>query len=93
MIINFKNKVGEEFYSKGKSKFYPKDILARALRKLDMLDASSSLDDLKSPPSNRLHKLEGDLKDFYSISINMKWRIIFKFEDGDALEVDIVDYH
>lgn len=93
MIKSFKSKNCQELYIEGKSKFYPYELHTRALRKLDILDASNTLEDLKSPPSNRLHSLEDDLKGFYSISINMKWRVIFKFENGEATDVDIVDYH
>ena len=64
-----------------------------AKRKLDAVNAASRLEDLMVPPSNRLEKLKGDLKDFYSIRINDQWRVIFKWIDGEAHEVRIVDYH
>lgn len=64
-----------------------------AKRKLEAVNAASRLEDLIVPLSNRLEKLKGDLKDFYSIRINDQWRVIFKWIDGDAREVRIVDYH
>lgn len=68
-------------------------IARRAKRKLELLHAAERLEDLLVPPSNRLEKLRGDLKDFYSIRVNDQWRITFKWIDGDAHEVTIVDYH
>jgi toxin HigB-1 len=64
-----------------------------AKRKLETLNAASRLEDLTIPPSNRLEKLKGNLKDFHSIRINDQWRVIFKWIKGDAHEVRIVDYH
>lgn len=68
-------------------------IARRAKRKLEALNAAGRLEDLKVPPSNRLEKLKGDLKDFHSIRVNDQWRVIFKWRAGDAQEVRIVDYH
>ena len=65
----------------------------RAKRKLEALNAAARMGDLRVPPSNRLGKLLGDLKDFHSIRVNDQWRIIFKWRDGDAYEVEITDYH
>ena len=64
-----------------------------AKRKLVALNAASRLDDLRVPPSNRLEKLTGNLKDFHSIRINDQWRIIFTWQEGEAHNVRIVDYH
>jgi proteic killer suppression protein len=64
-----------------------------AKRKLEAINAASRLDDLLIPPSNRLEKLKGDLKDFYSIRVNDQWRVIFQWRDGEPHEVRIVDYH
>ena len=64
-----------------------------AKRKLEAINAASRLEDLKVPPANRLEKLRGNLKDFYSIRINDQWRVIFKWVDGEARDVRIVDYH
>ena len=71
----------------------PGEILNVARRKLRMLNNAVNLVDLKVPPANRLEKLSGSLKDFYSIRINDQWRIIFKWSGGNASEVEIVDYH
>ena len=68
-------------------------VARRAKRKLEALNAASRLEDLKSPPSNRLEKLKGNLKEFYSIRVNDQWRIIFQWRAGDASEVRIIDYH
>ena len=65
----------------------------RAKRKLEALHAASRLEDMRVPPSNRLEKLKGDLKAFYAIRINEQWRVIFRWVDGHAHEVRIVDYH
>lgn len=68
-------------------------VARRAKRKLEALNAAGRLEDLRIPPSNRLEKLKGDLKDFHSIRVNVQWRVIFKWRDGDAQEVQLVDYH
>ncbi len=68
-------------------------IARRAKRKLEALHAAARLDDLRVPPSNRLEKLKGDRKAFYSIRINDQWRIVFRWMDGHAHHVAIVDYH
>ena len=68
-------------------------VARREKRKLEAINAASRLEDLQVPPSNRLEKLKGDLKDFHSIRINDQWRVIFKWRDDDAREVRIVDYH
>jgi proteic killer suppression protein len=77
----------------GASRRLPPDVARRALRKLEYVDLASRLDDLRVPPGNRLHALEGDRNGQYSISINDQWRICFRFEDGDAHDVEITDYH
>jgi proteic killer suppression protein len=64
-----------------------------ALRKLRMLDAATSVDDLRVPPGNRLERLRGDRAGQYSIRVNRQWRICFRWDDGDAHDVEIVDYH
>jgi toxin HigB-1 len=70
-----------------------RDIAQRAKRKLEMLYAVTALNDLRVPPSNRLKKLHGDLRNYYSIRINDQWRIVFKWIDGHAYDVSISDYH
>ncbi|MEE8336752.1 MAG: type II toxin-antitoxin system RelE/ParE family toxin [Dehalococcoidia bacterium] len=71
----------------------PPNIQRTALRKLDMLDAAHALGDLRAPPGNRLEALRGDLKGLHSIRVNEQWRIVFRWSDGDAHDVRIVDYH
>ena len=68
-------------------------IARPAKRKLEAVNAASRLSDLTIPPANRLEKLKGKLKEFHSIRINDQWRIIFRWLDGEAFEVRIVDYH
>lgn len=68
-------------------------IRSRAERKLALLDAAASLDFLHAPPGNRLEKLAGDRAEQWSIRINDRWRVCFRWEDGDARDVEIVDYH
>ncbi len=68
-------------------------IARRAKRKLEAIHAAIRLDDLMVPPSNRLEKLRGNLRDFHSVRVNDQWRVIFRWRDGDAFDVRIVDYH
>lgn len=92
MIRSFGDKRTEALFA---DDFVPQfqGVARRAKRKLEALNAASRLEDLKLPPSNRLEKLRGELKDFYSIRVNEQWRVIFKWLDGDAHQVRIVDYH
>jgi len=71
----------------------PPDIHAAAVRKLDMLNAAAILDDLGSPPGNRLEALKDDLAGYHSIRVNDQWRIVFRWQGSDAFEVKIIDYH
>jgi len=93
MIKSFLDAETKQFYITGKSKKIPATIHKVALRKLDYLNGAVELDDLKIPPANRLEKLRGDLKEFYSIRINKQYRIIFRFDNGDTCDVKIIDYH
>ena len=93
MIKTFADKRTKELYETGKSKRFPPDMWERALRKLEYLDLAMSVSDLKVPPSNRLHRLERERAGHYSISVNDQWRICFRFEAGDAFDVEITDYH
>ena len=93
MIKSFSDKKSKQFYIKGNSKNIPLVIQKTALRKLDYINSAFSLDDLKTPPANHLKKLSGELKDFYSIRINKQYRIVFKFQDENAYDVKIIDYH
>jgi len=93
MIKSFLDKESENFYITGKSKKYPSDIFKTALRKLDYLNSALTIDDLKVPPANRLEKLQGNFKEFYSIRVNKQYRVIFKFKNSNAYDVKIIDYH
>ncbi|MFL0356019.1 type II toxin-antitoxin system RelE/ParE family toxin [Erythrobacter sp. GH1-10] len=93
MIQSFADKETERIWSGRRSRKLPADIQSRALIKLNMIDAAETLEDLKSPPSNRLHALVDDRVGQHSVSINMKWRICFVWKDGNAYDVEIVDYH
>lgn len=93
MIVSFGNKESEKIWNGIVSKKLPREIQEVTRRKLRMINNSIDINDLKVPPANRLEKLKGDLKEFYSIRINNQWRIIFKWENGNAFEVEILDYH
>ena len=93
MILSFGNKETEHIWLGEWVKSLPSEIQPIARRKLRMIHASINLKDLSIPPSNRLERLSGDRKNFYSIRINRKWRIVFKWEDGYAEKVEIIDYH
>lgn len=93
MIRNFATADTEQFYATGKSRRFPPDILKRAAMRLTQLDAATCIEDLKLPPSNRLEALVHDRTGQWSIRINEQWRVCFRFENGDALDVEIVDYH
>lgn len=93
MIKSFKCKETEKIWKRQYSKHFSKNIQAKARRKLIMLDSASALNDLLIPPSNRLEKLKGDREGQFSIRINSQWRICFYLRDGEASEVEIVDYH
>jgi proteic killer suppression protein len=93
MIIDFFNAETKEFYTTGFCKRIPANIHKAAIRKLDMLDAAEKIEDLRAPPANRLEALKGDLKGFYSIRINDRYRIVFKFKNRNAYDVYITDYH
>ena len=93
MIISFGSKETESLWNGVRVKKMPMDIQNIGRRKLRMLNNSQDINDLRIPPSNRLEKLTGNLKAFYSIRINKQWRILFKWTDGNASEVQIVDYH
>ena len=93
MIKSFGNKETEKIWNGQRSKKLPNEIQEIARRKLRMLNNSQDIQDLKIPPSNRLEKLSGNLKDYHSIRINKQWRIIFIWNNGNAFETEIIDYH
>jgi proteic killer suppression protein len=93
MIKQFGDKETSGIWYGLQSKKLPFDIQQVARRKLRMINNSADLNDLKVPPSNRLEKLKRKLKDYNSIRINKQYRVIFRWEGGDAYDVKIVDYH
>ena len=93
MIKTFGDRETERLFQRERSRRLSDDIQSIALRKLRMLNRSQTLQDLRIPPANRLEKLAGDRAGQYSIRINDQWRICFAWEDGDAYDVEIVDYH
>ena len=93
MIKRFSDRDTEKFYETGKSKKVPSTIHKVALRKLDYLNAAHILEDLRIPPGNMLEPLKGNLQGKYSIRINKQYRIVFLFENGNAYDVEIIDYH
>ena len=93
MIRNFKDKETEKIFQRQRSRKLPSEIQQVALRKLRMLNRAETLQDLRIPPAKRLERLTGNRKGQYSIRINVQWRICFKWEEGEALDLEIVDYH
>jgi toxin HigB-1 len=93
MIRSFKSKEAEKIFNRERTQRLPSDFQQVALRKLRMLNRAMSLQDLRVPPANRLEKLTGDRMGQYSIRINDQWRICFEWVEGDAQNVEIVDYH
>lgn len=93
MLISFGDKETKKIWEGERVKGLSTEIQEIARRKLRMLNNSQNLTDLLIPPANRLEKLKGNLKDFHSIRINNQWRIIFKWDNGNAEQVEIIDYH
>ena len=92
MIRSIRDQNTYELWQTGANRRFS-GIARVALRKLDQLDASVALEDMRAPPGNRLEKLRGDREGQWSVRINDQWRLCFRFEDGDAWDVEIVDYH
>ena len=93
MIRSFKSKETEKIFNRERSRRLPSEIQQVALRKLRMLNRAATLQDLRVPPANRLEKLTGVRAGQYSIRINDQWRICFEWNNGNADNVEIVDYH
>ena len=93
MIVSFGSKETEKIWQGQRARGLPHEIQEIARRKLRMINNSLNILDLRIPPANRLEKLSGKNKDFYSIRINDQWRIIFKWAEGNASEAEIIDYH
>jgi len=93
MISSFANKETEKIYRGKQSKLFPPDIQKRALLRLDRINAAVSVDDLRFPPSHHRELLSGNRQGQWSIRINNQWRVCFRFSNGTACDVEIVDYH
>ena len=93
MIKSFKDKETRKIFHRSFSRKLPHNIQRAALRRLSYLHAARNINDLRSPPANRLEKLSGEREGQYSIRINQQWRICFVWQDSDAYDVEIVDYH
>lgn len=93
MIQSFNDRETERIWNGEVSRKLPFEIQDIARRKLRMINNAQNINDLRIPPANRLEKLQGNLSEYYSIRINRQWRLIFIWTDGNALDVEIVDYH
>jgi proteic killer suppression protein len=93
MIVSFRDKETERLWESGKSRRLPADLRLRAFKKLAILNAAVVLDNLKVPPGNQLEQLRGSRAGQHSIRINDQYRVCFVWRDGNAFEVEIVDYH
>ena len=93
MIVSFGDKTTQKIWDGEWVKSFSTEIQEITRRKLRMINNSVDIKDLMIPPSNRLEKLKGRLKDFYSIRVNDQWRIIFRWENGNAYNVELIDYH
>lgn len=93
MIKTFSDKITAAVFTDERVRQFPTDILQTARRKLNMLDKAERIDDLRSPPGNRLEALSGDRVGQWSIRINQQSGICFRFENGNAYDVEIIDYH
>jgi len=93
MIKSFADKITQELFERQRIRKLPSEILKTAYRKLLMIDAAESIEDLRVPTGNRLEKLSGNLSGKYSVRINDQWRIVFSWSENNAFEVEIKDYH
>jgi proteic killer suppression protein len=96
MIASFGDAATEDLYHGVKSarvRRFPNDVIKSALRKLDMIQAAHDLDDLRALPGNRLKELTGDWKGYHGLRVNDQWRIVFRWRDGRAHDVTLLDYH
>lgn len=96
MVVNFESKIAKDIWATNSSKSLPKELWIRAKALLTIMHSSSTIDDLKikgEPPNIRLHKLKGDRKEYWSVTIKRPWCITFKFNNGDFSEVKIENYH
>ncbi len=93
MIKTFRDRDTERIFNRQRVKRFSISMQKLAQRKLDLIDGADLIDDLRIPPGNRLEKLSGNRKGQYSIRVNVQWRICFRWNSGQASDVEIVDYH
>ncbi|MGB6977452.1 MAG: type II toxin-antitoxin system RelE/ParE family toxin [Gammaproteobacteria bacterium] len=93
MIRSFKDKVLEKCWRAGQCTKISAELKRRILMKLDSMDAAVCLDDLKNPPGNQLHSLQGDYKGYLAIAVSGPWRLIFRFKRGNIFDVQLEQYH
>ena len=93
MITGFADRRTKDLFARERVKGLSAEIQRAALRKLLIIDAAASIDDLRVPPGNRLEALRGDRRGFHSIRVNDQWRIVFRWSEGHASDVRIIDYH
>jgi proteic killer suppression protein len=93
VIRSFRDSETRKIFERSRSRRFSAGVQKLALRKLLMVDAAESIDDLRVPPGNRLEKLKGKREGQHSVRVNDQWRVCFKWKDGDAHEVEVVDYH
>ena len=96
VIVNFKGKVARDIWESNKSRSLPKDLWIRAKALLTIMNSTDTIEDLRikgQPPDIRLHKLQGDRKEYWSVTIKLPWCITFKYKDGEFSEVKIENYH
>ena len=93
MIHSFADRDTERLFARERVPRFPADLVRAMLKKLVMLDAAEQVDDLRVPPGNRLEKLARDRAGQYSIRVNDQWRVCFRWKEGHAYDVEIVDYH
>ena len=93
MIVSFRHKGLQQLYDKDDARRVPSEFTPRLRRILSALETADQISELRLIPGWRLHQLRGELKGFWSLSVSGNWRIVFRFKDGDASDVDLVDYH
>jgi len=96
MIRNFRSKVAQDIFddiSSKNARKIPQNLHDKIRRLFDQVNAATKIETLRIPPSNNFEKLKDNYKDYWSIRVNIQWRVIFIWENGDALDVDIIDYH
>jgi len=96
LIASFGDQATADLYHGNRShrvRRFPPDVVAAALRKLDMLNSVRTINELRSPPGNRLEALRGDWRGFHSVRVNDQWRVVFRWADGHAHDVRLIDYH